>query len=126
MFGGDSVLWASEGDPLTEPADTSECWLDDNSGVPGASDLSLDVWLEVVGDAASASPLVVEPVPTRVALPSGPSGHVDWTWDGYPPRTAWVFVEGDWRLLLSCMADDPPVDRWLSIAETFEFLPDER
>jgi hypothetical protein len=33
-------------------------------------------------------------------------------------------VEED-TLMLTCLGDDPPLDRWLSIAETLEFLPEE-
>ena len=42
-----------------------------------------------------------------------------------PHSTRYVFTNGGSWAILSCYAADPPADRWLSIAETIEFLPAE-
>jgi len=41
------------------------------------------------------------------------------------PATAWIFTDGDRHAALLCRSVRPPDDRWLSIAESFEFLPAE-
>ena len=53
--------------------------------------------------------------------------RADWErWSGRP-ATAWVYLDNDGHAAaaLLCRSDEPPDDGWLSIAETFEFLPAE-
>ena len=44
--------------------------------------------------------------------------------DGTDSRE-YLFTDRTTWFRLSCSSTDPPDDRWLSIAETFEFLPEE-
>jgi hypothetical protein len=67
--------------------------------------------------------------PTVVGLPAGTAIAVDFPGtldDGLAVSATAYFVANDRTLLIaSCVAPDPPQDRWLSIAESVEFLPAE-
>jgi hypothetical protein len=64
---------------------------------------------------------------TDVALPAGEAKRIDasqleegWT---SPSEQSYYLLVRDSRFYdIVCMSDDPPEDRWLSIAESFEFL----
>ena len=118
-FGGDLVLRAQS---ITE--DGADCQIEDGWGLRGLSDVdSMDEWIEVLIGVVAARGRTTEPAVIQVDLPSGRNVRVDWRrWRG-TPLTAWAFFDGDRRLLLHCRSDEPPADHWLSIAETFEFLP---
>ncbi len=63
---------------------------------------------------------------TDLRLPAGEAIRVDMTESAdAPPTTITIFslagAAGFYRLW--CTSDAPPADRWLSIAETIEFLP---
>ena len=60
----------------------------------------------------------------RVDLASGPAWRLDYVGQSVP-QSAYLLGWNDGILALDCFAFDPPDDRWLSIAETFEFLPAE-
>ena len=63
---------------------------------------------------------------TETRLPAGQAIHIDDrppTADWY--RTAYLLTDGAGYYSLTCYGFEPPDDRWLSIAETFEFLPAE-
>ena len=57
-----------------------------------------------------------------IDLPAGAAARADRVGQSGRPGTQYTYMEdGEW-FALGCYADDPPEDRWLSIAETFEFL----
>ena len=62
---------------------------------------------------------------TVVELPGDHGTRLDWARFDALSATAYLFTDGSawWRL--ECTSPEPPEDRWLSIAETFEFLPAE-
>ena len=66
--------------------------------------------------------------PDRLELPAGPASVVSWS---SPPDTesglswsvtGYLFVDGSRLGYLSCGAPEAPPDRWLSVAETFQFI----
>jgi len=60
---------------------------------------------------------------TFMVLPAGRTGCIDVVdTDGWESR-GYYYKHGEAWFLLSCGAENPPDDRWLTIAETFEFLP---
>lgn len=104
-----------------------ECLIEDDTALPSLPDVaSLDEWLDTLVSTAGAQERTTsEPVVTQVDLPSGPTVGADWErWSGMP-ATAWILADGDRRAALFCRSDEPPEDRWLSVAESFEFLPAE-
>jgi len=56
-------------------------------------------------------------------LPAGRVARVDTMWEGGWDERDYVFKHGATWFLLQCGSASAPEDRWLSIAETFEFLP---
>jgi hypothetical protein len=74
-----------------------------------------DVWKD--------DPTVVDPDFTFADLPAGRIGHLTATDLEGAAHDAYVFTDSEAWFLLECWSPDPPEDRWLSIAETFEFLP---
>ena len=67
---------------------------------------------------------------TDVVLPSGPASRIDAVYrdvEGLPPlvNSTYLIVDGSMVYMLICSAGVFDDDRWLSIAETFEFLPAE-
>jgi hypothetical protein len=66
---------------------------------------------------------VTEPTVADAGLASTTGVRADWETWGIGSATAWVFLDGARRAALFCRSTEPPEDRWLSIAETFEFLP---
>ena len=68
-------------------------------------------------------PRVVSVETRRLELPGGSSIACDalhedgWVWRGY------LVTDGDRWLLLMCGSMNPPEDRWISIAESMEFVP---
>lgn len=108
------------------PAD-AECMVEDATGVAGLPDADEPAeWQAVFLESAGALQQKTSvPDVTAVDLASGPAVLADWKrWWGMP-ATAWVFLDGEHRIVLFCRADAPPDDRWRSIAETFRFLPEE-
>ncbi len=60
-----------------------------------------------------------EPLETSyLELPAGRAVRFD-----QPDQSAYLLRDGNTFFRISCAGDEPPGDRWLSIAETFEFLP---
>jgi hypothetical protein len=129
VLGGDFVLRA-------RVVRGSDCWMEDDTDVPSLAEVSSpDDWrtafIEAVGrDQARGTPLgpgrhVTEPTVADADLPSTDGVRVDWETWGTGSATAWVFLDGERRVVLFCHSKEPPEDRWLSIAETFEFLPAE-
>ena len=104
-----------------------ECLIEDDTALLSLSDVaSLDDWQDtLVSTAGAQARRTSEPVMTQVGLPSGQTVRADWErWSGMP-ATAWVFAEGDRRAALLCRSNEPPADGWLSVAESFEFVPAE-
>ena len=133
VLGGDFVLRAVLPSLNLEPSD---CWLEDESAQPRFASLrSVEDWHREFSEAidgrwAQRTPMdpgrhATEPSVTEVALPSGPGIRADWADWGGMPATAWAFREADRAAVLFCRADEPPADAWLSIAETFDFLPEQ-
>lgn len=65
---------------------------------------------------------------TDVALPAGQSKRVDASqvdegWVSPMEQSHYLLVRGSRFYDITCMSHEPPEDRWLSIAETLEFLP---
>ena len=57
---------------------------------------------------------------TEIALPAGPALRTDWVSDrgeGQVRSSTYEFQVGDAHMRLICRAQDPPEDRWLSLAE---------
>lgn len=102
-----------------------ECLIEDDTTLPSLSDVaSLDEWRDTLISIAEAQEIrASEPVVTEVSLSLGRTIRGDWErWRGIP-AIAWIFTDGDRRAALLCRADEAPEDGWLSIAESFEFLP---
>ena len=127
VLGGDFVLRA-------RTASGAECWLEDDTDVPSLAGMdSPEDWrtafIETVeNETARFTPLspgrhVTEPAAADAGLSSTNGVRLDWETWGNGPATAWVFLDDERRVVLFCQSGEPPEDRWLSIAETFEFLP---
>jgi hypothetical protein len=57
-------------------------------------------------------------------LPAGEVGCVDLRDASMAAEMRdYTFTDGEAWFSVTCISNDPPADRWLSIAETFEFLP---
>jgi len=118
VLGGGTVLRAVT---LAEKGGTDayECWIEDGTGLPGFSDpTEMPDRLE-----ARLGPATEQPVVTDKDSTIGPGARFDGEWNGQL-ASAWPFTDGDRRIVLFCRSDVPPDDRWASIAETFEFLPE--
>jgi len=57
-------------------------------------------------------------------LPAGRSGRADYSWTDEFLTTTYSFTDGHSWLQVDCGLLQRPNDSWLSIAETFEFLPE--
>jgi len=68
-------------------------------------------------------PTLVDPDFAFVDLPAGRTGHLTATDVDGATHHAYVYTDSEAWLMLQCWSPDPPDDRWLSIARTFEFLP---
>jgi hypothetical protein len=117
---GASVLRATTTVSGEDGPASSECWVEDGGGLTRlARQGALSEWLEARLEGAFSPPWTPEG-----DLPFRPADRVDGEWNRML-ATAWPFTDGDRRMALICRSEDPPPDRWLSIAETFEFLPAE-
>ena len=65
-------------------------------------------------------PVLIET--SSLDLPAGPAIRYVFESEG-TVGAAYLFSDGFDLFLISCLGARPPADRWLSIAETFEFLP---
>ena len=107
--------------------DSQTCTIEDDTDMPGLPRIgSVAAWRAALVYAAQ------ETGGSRfktdvVDLPSGPAIRADWKrlW-GTAPATAWVVTADDRVLVLVCLSNRPPKDRWLSIAETLEVLSGQR
>jgi hypothetical protein len=64
---------------------------------------------------------------TTLTVPGGSAVRVDAEWDDWPEyQSAYLLTDGQVAFTLICGGRDRPDDRWLSVAESFEFLPAER
>jgi hypothetical protein len=75
--------------------------------------------------AAQADPRLSVVGSVALQLPSGPAGRVDLLFEDWLAISRYHFSDGNAWYYLQCGAQEPPDDRWLSVAETFEFLPQE-
>jgi hypothetical protein len=114
---------------IIDPMTASACGvgLGDNR-----TDTALDVLADALFEAYSADPRATEVTPpVEIDLPGGDAFRIGMrmaepTAEGqYLPSTVYVMLADDRYLLASCSAYQRPDDDWLSIAETFEFLPAE-
>lgn len=61
---------------------------------------------------------------TYLELPAGQALRADVRWAGGLNESSYHYLEGTrWFRLACATVDPPPEDRWLSIAQSFEFLP---
>jgi len=130
VAGGDNVL------PARSPTG-GDCWLEDDTHVARLAEVrSLDDWRAVFIEAADwqrfrgtllspgGQPGELTMADAGLSSTNGVRAHWE-TWRVGCPATAWIFLDGERRAVLFCRATMPPEDRWLSIAETFQFLPAE-
>jgi len=61
---------------------------------------------------------------TYLELPAGQAAHMDVS-DEATHLSIYLLREGNTFYRISCAGDEPPEDRWRSIAESFEWLPEE-
>jgi len=129
VLGGDFVFRA-------RTVSAADCWMVDVTDVLSLLEVSSpDDWrtafIEAVEqEQAPFGPMspgrhVTEPTVADAGLSSANGVRLDWENWGGQPATAWVFLDGERRVVLFCRSEEPPDDDWLSIAETFEFLPSE-
>ena len=117
------ILWASD------DGSDAECMVVDYASLASADPPwpSVDVATTWYLDRMADDPGYREPARTYETLPSGRTGHITatdsdgWSGDAYYFRDA----QGDAWMHLACWSPERPDDHWLSIAETFEFLPAE-
>ncbi len=91
-------------------------------GVP----LSLAVAAETAAYARLGDQLASGPDVTMLELPAGEAARIDYglRFPGYETlHAAYFFSDGSVFFVLTCTDLERPDDDWLSIAETFEFLP---
>jgi hypothetical protein len=62
---------------------------------------------------------------TYLRLPAGRTAAIDRHYRDGTDNRDYLFTDRSRWSMLSCSSNEPPADRWLSIAETFEFLPHE-
>ena len=73
----------------------------------------------------AADPDIIGPQSIIEDLPAEPTGHITATdLDGWT-LGQYHFTDGDTWVYLDCRSPIPPGDGWISIAESFEFLPTE-
>lgn len=94
----------------------------------GGATLGLALATDVSALGSMGEALVGDPVATDLELPVGESARLDYALE-YPTVqavfSAYYFTDGSMFHLLTCTGTERPADSWLSIAETFEFLPAE-
>ena len=61
-----------------------------------------------------------------LTLPVGDAERVFWRYRDLAPSCDSYVAAPAGAVLVGCFGDESPADRWLSIAETIEFPPDER
>jgi len=90
-------------------------------GIPWSS---IDDWAESVLQTFGSYGPEVEVTSTALRLPVGDGIRIDMEVpeEGFSGAT-YMLTDGATFYGLMCDASNPPEDRWLSIAETFEFLP---
>ena len=115
-LGPSSVLYAWDGPSDDDEATRCDIWVDASTRPP----LTLAAYaqqrirdFDIAGDYAS------------VELPAGRGMRTTFTYD-YDfvlGHTEYILAADDVFYTFACIGEDPPDDHWLSIAETFEFLP---
>lgn len=73
---------------------------------------------------AAEDPDIVEHHASAIRSPFGPVNRSDFTWEGGWQASYYNFVDDARWIYLDCQSKVPPEDRWLSIVESIEFLPD--
>jgi hypothetical protein len=92
----------------------------------GSTWSSIEHWAEQVLETFQGYGPAVEATATALLLPVGGAIRIDLEapGEGFSSAT-YMLTDAATFYGLMCNASDPPEDRWLSIAETFEFLPTE-
>ncbi len=115
--------------PATSVADLQTCF---TLHVPNPAAVGLEDAVTMNMFSLGALPnLVGEPSSAMLDLPVGPVGRIDYVQRSATPDggsvdqlvSMYVVVRTEDMHIIGCGAEDPPDDRWLPIAETFEFLP---
>jgi len=103
------------------------CGLVDASAGRGKLDRStfLRAWAAAIERSAKDSPEVVDYDGSTISLPVGTVTTSDFTWDDGLQGTFYNYADDTRWVYLDCRSQEPTDDRWLSIAETFEWLPEE-
>ena len=119
---GTPLLWAGN---VAVETGTMGCNLWDITpyAVSPPSFISVEDYVDFELWAASRDPGVMEFDSMLMDLPSGKTACIDMLFDNGLDNRDYIFTDMKTWFSLSCGAVDPPDDRWLSIAETFEFLP---
>ena len=102
------------------------CYVEDftrRAAMPPAWTSVGDAWLDLVS--LRENPDVVTADGTNLDLPSGRAVRMDVVWEeGGGLISSYYFVDGTTWFVMNCgTSGEPPEDRWLSVAESFEFLP---
>ena len=106
------------------PHDVNNCHVSDITGL--ATEPPMFTTLADVADdimLREYDPEVVSVETAYVDLPAGRVASVDTMYKDDLDERDYVFKDGRSWFLLQCFSTSAPDDRWLSIAETFEFLP---
>ena len=86
---------------------------------------SLAEWIDEEAYWVKQDPTVADFEAAYLDLTAGRTATLDVLHDDGTDSREYLFTDRTTWFRLSCSSTDPPDDRWLSIAETFEFLPDE-
>jgi hypothetical protein len=107
-----------------DPDSDTGCALIDFTDVAKASPpwTSVDDAVSSRRTALAEEPDAGAPATTFIDLPAGRAGRLDVTLGGQDTSRYYISDGAAW-FSLSCASSEPPDDRWLSIAETFSFLP---
>ena len=102
-----------------EAPDGGSCEVTQQDGSRWSSlDDAAEFFVSVLRDFGAA------PTSTALRLPVGDAIRIDMELpDTGSSGVVYLLTDGTDPYSLMCRAPDPPEDRWLSIAETFEFLP---
>jgi hypothetical protein len=84
---------------------------------------SIEEATEWFGAGFEGSPDYSATTATFVDIPAGPTGHITSVYDSGWHYGGYYLSDGDDWFYLGCWSPEPAAGRWLSIAETFEFLP---
>lgn len=105
------------------PAVSDVCKADAGALAPGTFDLNIAYLSEVLSSSEDTVAIATAPQD----LPAGQAAVIDVEYRTRTPRHwANYLIEGDEVILaLACAGPERPDDDWLSIAESFEFLPEE-